>query len=86
MVQASPQPRDAITPALLAESREYAREILIGLNASPSHFHAVNYCKNLLAQEGFIEIKETEQWNLEKGKGYFFTRNASTIVAFLTGN
>ena len=86
MVQASPQRRDAITPALLAESREYAREILIGLNASPSHFHAVNYCKNLLAQEGFIEIKETEQWNLEKGKGYFFTRNASTIVAFLTGN
>ena len=86
MVQASPQRRDAITPALLAESREYAREILIGLNASPSHFHAVNYCKNLLAQNDFIEIRETEQWNLEKGKGYFFTRNASTIVAFLTGN
>ena len=86
MVQASPQQRGAITPALLAESREYAREILIGLNASPSHFHAVNYCKNLLAQNGFIEIKETEQWNLEKGKGYYFTRNSSTIIAFLTGN
>ena len=86
MVQASPQARGAITSALLAESREYAREILIGLNASPSHFHAVNYCKSLLAQNGFAEIRETEQWNLEKGKGYFFTRNGSTIVAFLTGN
>ena len=85
MVQATGA-KKAITQALLSEAREYSIGILAGLNASPSHFHAVNYCKNLLAQEGFIEIKETEQWNLEKGKGYFFTRNASTIVAFLTGN
>ena len=75
-----------LSQALLTESREYAREILIGLNASPSHFHAVNYCKSLLAQNGFIEIKETAQWSLEQGKGYYFTRNGTTICAFLTGN
>lgn len=84
MVQAAAKPK--VTQALLTEAREYAREILIGLNASPSHFHAVNYCKDLLKQNNFIEIKETEQWSLEKGKGYYFTRNGSTICAFLTGN
>lgn len=26
-----------------------------------------------------------DQWNLEGGKGYFFTRNNSTIVAFSVG-
>ena len=84
MVSVNPG-RNAITKALLAESREYAREILIGLNASPSHFHAVNYCKNTLKNSGFTEIKEVEQWSLESGKGYYFTRNGSTICAFLTG-
>ena len=33
----------------------------------------------------FIEIKETGEWNLEPAKGYYFTRNGSTICAFLTG-
>jgi len=57
--------KGAITQALLTEAREYSREILIGLNASASHFHAVNYCKNILAQNDFTEIKETSQWSLE---------------------
>ena len=86
MVEATTAPtKTTVTEALLSESREYAREILIGLNASPSHFHAVNYCKSVLAQNNFEEIKETEQWGLEAGKGYYFTRNGSTICAFLTG-
>ena len=63
MVQASPAAgTQPLSQALLAESREYAREILIGLNASPSHFHAVNYCKGVLASNGFTELKETENW------------------------
>ena len=57
MVQATP--KKVVTQALLREAKEYAREILIGLNASPSHFHAVNYCKNVLGNSGFTEIKET---------------------------
>ena len=83
MVQAAAKKQ--VTQALLGEAREYAREILIGLNASPSHFHAVNYCKNVLANNGFTELKETQKWNVEPGKGYYFTRNGSTICAFLTG-
>jgi len=75
-----------INHALLNESREYAKKILEGLNASPSHFHAVNYCKSQLADAGFIELKETEKWSLKGGEGYYFTRNGSTICAFLTGS
>ena len=70
---------------MLSEARDYSRHILAGLNASPSHFHAVNYCKSLLSANGFIEIKETSPWTLSHGKGYYFTRNGSTLCAFLTG-
>jgi aspartyl aminopeptidase len=49
----------AVTKELLDTGRAYASRIIEGLNASPSHFHAVNYCKQQLKDNGFIEIKET---------------------------
>ena len=80
------QQKYAVTKELLATSKDYAKKILLGLNASPSHFHAVNYCKQQLHDNGFQQITETEKWNLEAGKGYYFTRNGSTLCAFLTGD
>ena len=74
-----------LSKELLDQGRIYARKIIDGLNASPSHFHAVNYCKKQLSQNGFTELKETDKWTLEPSKGYYFSRNGSTIVAFLTG-
>ena len=75
----------AVTQELLQVGKAYAQKIIEGLNNSPSHFHAVNYCKTQLKENGFIELKETEKWTLAGGKGYYFTRNNSTICAFLTG-
>lgn len=56
-----------------------------GLNESPSQFHAVDYCKRELKENGFEEVEETGKWKLEGGKGYFFSRNESTLVAFVVG-
>ena len=42
--------------------------------------------KDELKTAGFHELKEVEKWNLVPGQSYYFTRNASTIVAFTTGN
>ncbi|EHA8592013.1 putative aspartyl aminopeptidase [Cocos nucifera] len=55
------------------------------LNASPTAFHAVDEAKERLKQAGFSQISEREDWVLEFGKKYFFTRNYSTIVAFAIG-
>lgn len=52
---------------MLHDGREYAKKIIHGLNASPSHFHAVNYCKEQLRNQGFVELKETGKWNLAGG-------------------
>ncbi|KAJ4712541.1 Aspartyl aminopeptidase [Melia azedarach] len=55
------------------------------LNASPTAFHAVDEAKNRLLKVGYEQISERDEWNLEAGKRYFFTRNHSTIVAFAIG-
>ena len=62
MVQAAKT--KGITPKLLSDAIEYSNSIIAGINASPSHFHAVNYCKSLLASNDFVELKETEQWSV----------------------
>ncbi|GKV05450.1 hypothetical protein SLEP1_g17462 [Rubroshorea leprosula] len=55
------------------------------LNASPTAFHAVEEAKKRLRNAGYEQIFEREDWKLEAGKKYFFTRNHSTVVAFAIG-
>lgn len=62
-----------------------AAELIDFLNASPTAFHAVDEAKKRLKKTGFEQVSEREDWNLEPGKKYFFTRNYSTIVAFAIG-
>ncbi|KAK7350693.1 hypothetical protein VNO77_09571 [Canavalia gladiata] len=55
------------------------------LNASPTAFHAVDDAKKRLRSAGFHQLSEREDWELQPGHKYFFTRNHSTIVAFAIG-
>ncbi|XP_020107465.1 probable aspartyl aminopeptidase [Ananas comosus] len=55
------------------------------LNASPTAFHAVEEAKRRLEKAGFKQVSEREDWKLEIGGKYFFTRNHSTIIAFAVG-
>ncbi|MBA0827432.1 hypothetical protein Goarm_012214, partial [Gossypium armourianum] len=41
--------------------------------------------KKRLQKVGYEHVIEREDWKLEAGKRYFFTRNHSTIVAFAIG-
>ena len=41
--------------------------------------------KRRLKSAGYEQILEREDWKLEAGKKYYFTRNYSTIVAFAIG-
>jgi aspartyl aminopeptidase len=75
----------AISNHLLSEAKTYSTEILKGLTAGVSHFHAVGYIKDQLKGNGFIEIHEQDKWALEGGKSYFCTRNHSTIIAWTLG-
>lgn len=49
---------------------------------SPTPFHAVKNVREILKEKGYIELCESEKWNIEPGKGYYVTRNGSSVIAF----
>ncbi|KAK1294198.1 putative aspartyl aminopeptidase [Acorus calamus] len=69
----------------MADVDTVASDLIDFLNASPTAFHAVAEAKERLKEAGFEHLSEREDWNLETGKKYFFTRNHSTIIAFAIG-
>lgn len=64
----------------------FSKGLLQYLNDSPTAYHAVENAAALLRESGFRELKETEQWSLERGGRYFVTKNGSCIIAFTTGD
>lgn len=69
----------------LDKSLNYAKRFVEGLNKSVSHFHAIQYCSEILSGAGFKYLNETDNWKLEKSGKYFFTRNDSALFAFTVG-
>ncbi len=57
-------------------------QLVTFLNESMTCFHAVHNMKQRLLKENYIELSEGTTWNLEEGKGYFVTRNNSSIIAW----
>ena len=52
------------------------------IEKSPTAFHAVASCAEILEAQGFTRLCETDEWKLEAGKGYYITRNQSSVIAF----
>lgn len=55
------------------------------IKGAPTAFHAVEQISSILRKDGFEELEEGEKWYLEPGKGYYVTRNGSSIIAFKVG-
>ncbi|MBQ9743489.1 MAG: M18 family aminopeptidase [Ruminococcus sp.] len=49
---------------------------------SPSPYHVVRNIEQRLLSLGFCPLCEGDSWEIERGKGYFVTRNNSSIIAF----
>lgn len=56
------------------------------IHKSPTPFHAVQEMQRQLIAAGFEVLDEAASWNLQVGKRYLLTRNASSIIAFIYGN
>ena len=57
-------------------------ELLEFIDNSPSPFHAVENIADRLENAGLTRLYEEDDWNLEKGHGYFVCRNMSSVLAF----
>nr|XP_024356341.1 probable aspartyl aminopeptidase isoform X2 [Physcomitrium patens] len=56
------------------------------VNNSCTPFHATAETRNHLLSSGFQEISECEEWAVQPGGRYFFTRNMCSIYAFAVGH
>lgn len=71
-----------------AETKHDIREIHMNdslfdfIRRSPSPFHAVAHAAEMLEDEGFIPLCESKDFELENGRGYYVTRNGSSLIAF----
>jgi len=52
------------------------------IESSPTAFHAVDSIAKRLDEAGLKRLTEGESWSLEAGKGYYVTRNMSSVIAF----
>ena len=56
--------------------------LLSFISRSPTAFHAVENTARALADAGFEELIETQDWSLAPGARCFVRRNASSLIAF----
>lgn len=64
---------------------ELANELIDFIYDSPSSFHTVETMKRELNEAGFLELIESENWDLKKGGKYYITKNDSALIAFSVG-
>lgn len=62
------------------------QNLLNFIDRSPTPFHAVQEMSNTLSDKGFVELKETDAWELVPNGKYFITRNDSSLIAFIVGS
>lgn len=61
---------------------EISRDLLHFISKSPSPFHAARGIKSAFVYDGAIELREEDEWELERGQKYVVTRNGSAVIAF----
>ena len=57
-------------------------ELIRFIEKSPSAFHAADALCAMLDGAGYERLQESQKWALRPGKGYYVTRNRSSVIAF----
>lgn len=89
VVKRLPTLRSLKTRELLTEESARAERLMRFIDSAPEPFHVVDTVLTRLRKLGFQRISETESWRetkmLQRGGKYYFTRNGSSVVAFVVG-
>jgi len=55
------------------------------LDSSPTAFHAAESISVALEKNGYKKLDETQNWELESGRGYYIIRDGRGVIAFIPG-
>lgn len=67
------------------KEKQLALELIDFLYDSPSACHGVKATKEVLDQNGYTEIKESDKWDLKSKGKYYVIKNDSALIAFEIG-
>ena len=83
----APQPslKEKVPPV---DVESYTQPFLSFISENPTTFHAVETVRKRLESYGFTHLSERNPWKgkLSKGGRYYFTRNGSSVIAFVVGD
>ena len=65
--------------------KKLAFELIDFLYDSPSACHGVKATQKILEENGFVEIKEADKWDLQAKGKYYVIKNDSALIAFEVG-
>ena len=74
-------------PVVSEEASAFAEKFLQYIDNTPTPFHLCAVTGTRLAADGFVELDEADVWagKIAAGGKYYYTRNQSTLVAFVVG-
>ncbi|MDF2877966.1 MAG: Aspartyl aminopeptidase [Clostridia bacterium] len=56
--------------------------LLTFIDRSPTMFHTISTCKDLLHQNGFLPLDPSQHWSIKQGGKYYTSANDSALIAF----
>lgn len=65
--------------------KQTSKELLEFISKSPTSFHAVATIKEMLENDGYIELTRANKWAVQPSGRYFTTMNNSALIAFVIG-
>ncbi len=76
--------KEKLTPV---DVESYTQPFLSFISDNPTTFHAVETVRKRLESHGFTTLSERDSWKNELSRGgkYCFTRNGSSLIAFVVG-
>lgn len=60
----------------------FNRGLLKFIQDSPSMYHVIDNMKKRLEEAGFVQLRESDDWELAPDGAYYTTRNDSSLIAF----
>lgn len=60
----------------------FSKKLLDFINKSVSTYHVIDSIKNILCENGYKELCESESWKIKSGGKYFTVRSGSSVIAF----
>lgn len=62
--------------------KRYTESLFQFIQAGTTPFHVVEQMKGFLDKEGYVQLLESEAWQLREGGKYYVIRNGSSLIAF----